>query len=31
MLHFPHWNAGNYMLSIEIGGSVVGVRKFVME
>jgi len=31
MLHFPHWSAGNYMLSIEIGGSVVGVRKFVME
>ncbi len=31
MLHFPHWAAGNYVLSVEIGGNVVGVRKFVME
>ena len=31
MLHFPHWSSGNYLLSVEIGGEVVGVRKFVME
>ena len=31
MLHFLHWSAGNYLLSVEIGGNVVGVRKFVME